>query len=333
MFVFITKQNIAQLVLLSALCVFAATPAANAYEITNVNVENSGDFVLEPAKVEMTLNPEASETRELVITNRTGDTLEFTVSIEDFKGSPNPNKTIVLLEDKTGPYSLKDFIEPEIREFTLRPKERITLPVTVTAPFDAEPGGLYGSVLISGRTPDSVSAGGAAGAKVISRLGALFFVRIPGDANEDGQLEDFRITGGKSVYFEQGPKAFEVLYRNDGNVHLNPYGIIQIKNIGGVVVDELEVEPYFALPDSLRFRKVDWNKEILFGYYTATLKLNRGYEDIIDEQTIRFVVVPWKILFGVLAGIALIVLIVKWFTSRFEFRKKESTEETLNDTM
>src|SRR5690349_20994388 len=76
---------------------------------STVKVEPLNDFVIEPSKFEVFLNPGESVTKTLNITNRIPQTVEFTVTAEDFRGSDNPNQPVVLLGDERGPYSLKNF--------------------------------------------------------------------------------------------------------------------------------------------------------------------------------------------------------------------------------
>ena len=203
-------------------------------------------------------------------------------------------------------------------------KQRIILPVAVSIPQDAEPGGLYGSVLVSTiplpgqNTAEEGKAKG--GAVLISRLGTLLFTRVKGDVKEDGFLKDFS-AGGKK-FFDSGPVPFELLFENNGSVHLTPYGVIEIKNLLGKKVDEMQLDPWFAMPDSVRLREIKWERELLFGRYTAQAKINRGYNDIIDEKTITFWVVPWKIILLGLAGLFLLIWFLYWIAGHFEIRRK-----------
>jgi hypothetical protein len=244
--------------------------------------------------------------------------MSFSVDIEDFKGSQDPGKALILLGNAKGPYSLKDFLMPEVFTFTLKPKQMITFPVKISVPEDASPGGLYGSVLIS-----SVPSPGASdGTVTVSRLGALFFVRVNGAVREEGQLANFNLKGPKKFFHQKGPFAFEFLYRNTGTVHLAPYGVIRISNIFGQVVDEFPVEPYFAMPDSVRYREITWNKSALLGRYQAEILLNRGYGNIVDTARVSFTVLPYKIIIGSFVAVFAFLLAARFIGSRFEIKMK-----------
>lgn len=194
----------------------------------------------------------------------------------------------------------------------------ITLPVTISVPKDASPGGLYGSILVAS-VPLSQNSGGAV---TVSRLGTLFFVRVNGPVREEGQLVNFNLKGSKKLFYQKGPFAFEFLYRNTGTVHLAPYGMISISNIFGQVVDEFPIEPYFAMPDSVRYREVTWNKGTLLGRYTAKISLNRGYENIVDTKEVSFIVLPYKIIVGAFVAVLVFLLLLRFIGSRFEIKMK-----------
>jgi hypothetical protein len=298
-----------------------------AYEVQDLTgVEEKGDFVLGPGKTELWLSPGEKAVDQLLITNRLGKDMNFKIEIEDFKGSRDPEETTVLLGEEKGPYSLKDFLHLEITEFTLKHGQRMILPVEISIPEDAEPGGLYGSVLIATSPPRQELGGEEETAKgqmqLISRLGCLYFIRIKGEVIEDGFLKEFKTVGTTKKFYESGPISFELFFENNSNVHLMPYGGIEIFNILGKKVDEVKIEPYFALPDSLRLREVSWQKEFLFGRYTALASVNRGYQDIIDQKSITFWVIPWKIILAGLVGLFLMIWFFRWLFSKFEIKLK-----------
>jgi len=290
------------------------------YKIETVDVSNlvNKDFVVGPGKVELELNPGESKTAIITVTNRMGDTRLFSLGVEDFTGSRNPQETVVLLGDERGPYSLRDFLQFESQTVELKDGERALIPVTVTLPTDAEPGGRYGSVLVSVTTKAAEAAQRSA---IVSRLGALFFVRVPGEVQEEGELTGFTTANNKK-FFGQGPIDFRLLYENNGSVYVNPYGEIQVKNLIGEEVGMVQVEPWFSLPQSLRVREISWNRSFMFGRYTAVASINRGYGDIVDTATVSFWVIPWKIALAGFAGLFVLIFCIRFVVTRFEFKRK-----------
>lgn len=276
------------------------------------------DFVVGPGKVELTLNPGESKTIEVTLANRMGDDRIFDLIVEDMKGSENPEQTVVLLGDDRGPYSLRDYFSVPEWSFMLQHGRKAHIPVTVTMPADVEPGGYYGSVLFTTTSkPNENKAQGAAA--IISRIGVLFFVTVPGAGNYDGELETF---SAKSTYFTEGPVPFQLLFRNRGNMNLNPSGEITIRNMIGTAVDTIEVEPWFALPGSLRLREVEWNRAALMGRYTAEAVIKRDYEDRVDRMTVSFWVIPVVPAAAFVAGLFVLFFIIRFFATNFEFKRK-----------
>lgn len=295
--------------------VFFYAGIASAVTIEKANGELANDFVLMPAKIEVSLDPGGSVQKDITVVNRTSESKKFTITTEDFTGSNDPSQPTVLLGDKTGPYSLKDFIKPEVSTFTLNSGEKITFFITIDIPKDAEPGGLYGTVLVT-------SMSGNDAVPLISRLGGLLFVRVNGDAKESGKLEKFRTIEDKTVFTNGSPKGFALYYKNDGSVHTNPYGYIEVKNMLGVAVDRLEVVPYFAMPQSLRFREIVWERSLLWGKYKATAFINRGYGDIVDELSLEFWVLPWKNMALGLGGIFIVIFLLRWVFGNYSVIRK-----------
>lgn len=298
---------------------------AKAYEIeTLIETPIEGDVVLGPGKIEVWLSPGEKTIKTIYFTNRTGRSINFLVNIEDFKGSRNPTTGTMFLGEEKGPYSLKDYLHPDTKEFTLEHGQRISLPIEIAIPEDAEAGGRYGVVFASA-LPPKIEAEVTEEVKptigVISRVGCLFFVRVKGEVIENGFLESFTTLNGKN-YYENGPIGFELLFENNGNVHLAPYGILEITNLLGKKVAEIELDPWFAMPDSIRLREVKWDKRFLFGRYRALASVNRGYQDIIDKKSINFWVIPWKLILAIFIGLFLIIGFFYWIITHFEIKKK-----------
>jgi hypothetical protein len=156
---------------------------------------------------------------------------------------------------------------------------------------------------------------------IIARIGSLFFVTVRGDVERAGSVKSINTVDGK-WWYEAGPVNLAILSENTGSVHLNPYGEINITNMFGEQVGFVELEPWFVLPMSLRSREVLWDREFLLGRYTVTAKINRGYDDIVDEVSTTFWVLPWKIVLGTFVILFIIIFSIRAFFRTFEFSRK-----------
>ena len=305
-----------------------SVPVTMAQEITreSVGAGDYGDFVVGPGKVELPLNPGESRTIEMLVTNRLGEPRVFNIEVEDAAGTDDLARPIVLLGDDTGPYTLKDYIHFPETSFVLEAGVRARIPVTITLPEDAEPGGRYGSVLVTTTTvkDDSrLSSEARPSSAIITRIGTLFFITTPGEVEVEGKLEDFTTIPDKK-FFTKGPISFAAIFRNTGSVHLNPYGTVSVTNMLGEEVGFIDLDPWYAMPQSLRYREINWEREFLFGRYQATLEINRGYNDEVDTATVSFWVIPIKLIIPAIGGLVLLLLFIRYIVTRFEFKRKQS---------
>lgn len=303
-----------------------AFAAESPFQISTVNVEPVGDFVLEPGKIDVYLEPGETVTRTIFVTNRHPRTISFKIETEDIQGGRDPINPVTLLGDAKGPYPFKDALLPAVTEFKLAFGEKIAIPIQIKIPLNASPGGRYAAVIISNE-PSKLQKD-VGGARVVSRLGALFFVRVKGEVKEEGQLKEIRLAGPTRLFHEKGPFTFELLFENTGTVHLVPYGRLTVTNMFGETVGEAPVDAYFSLPSSLRYREVEWRPGFLLGRYTATAEVYRGYKnstDISDTASVSFWVIPKMLLLQIFVALLIIVLSIRYVFTHFEFRKRQET--------
>lgn len=281
-----------------------------------------GDFVVGPGRTEVSVMPGETVVREITVTNRISDNRQFKLEIEDIVGSTDGSAAVSLTGDKRGPYSIRDYVSFPREEFNLELGERARIPITITIPPNTPPGGYYGSVLVSTIRPSQRSEDGPAPTSpIIARVGSLFFITVLGDVKREGEILDITTTNNQ-WWYESGPVELNILTENSGNVHLNPYGEVAITNMFGEEVGFVELEPWFVLPNSLRVREITWDREFLLGRYKVTARVNRGYDDIVDEVTTTFWVMPWKVAGGIFVVFFIIIFAVRGFFRTFEFKRK-----------
>ncbi|MEK7505066.1 MAG: hypothetical protein AAB589_02180 [Patescibacteria group bacterium] len=233
-------------------------------------------ITLTPAKLEVSVAPGQDFLATITLANKSEEDLLGRVLIEDF-GPPA--------------YSLNRFLIPAVREFALAAGETRQLPLTIKIPADQGPGGLYSSVVIGFR-----QAGESANSTE-SRLASLLFVKVPGQTQEVGELIDFGQLAGQGKLGQ-----FYLTFQNTGNVYLNPYGVITIKQQGFFSLRRdtrkeftVPIDPWYVLPGDTRTREIGLTyppQSMSYGHYRAEVSLNRGYQDIIDTRAITFWVLP-----------------------------------------
>lgn len=305
-----------------------ATSTPIVMEVSPIKVEKIadtptavGDYVVGPGRTEVRVNPGETVTRYITVANRIAAGRAFSFSVEDMSGTADGSESIVLLGDQNGPYSLRDYISFPTESVTLDLNTRATIPVTISMPPDAEPGGYYGAVLVSTFEASPEGSGGGARSPMIARVGTLFFITVPGETDIEGELIDVSTTNDQ-VWYQSGPVDFNILFENRGSIHLNPYGEVRVTNLLGDEIGFVKLDPWFVLPKSLRVREVTWDREFLLGRYNFTVQINRGYDDVVDVESFVIWVLPWKIVLGVFLSIFFVLFIIRFFFKTFEFKRR-----------
>jgi hypothetical protein len=282
---------------------------------------DAGDFVVGPGRTEINIKPGETVIQEITVTNRISDNRTFKLEIEDIQGSNDGSSAVSLMAEERGPYSIRDYLTFPEEIFNLDLGERARIPVTISIPPDAEPGGFYGSVLVSTVQVGEVKEEVAPKSPIIARVGSLFFLTVEGDVYVEGKTVSLDLLDHK-VWYESGPIELGILYENTGSLHVNPYGELSVKNMLGEEVGFVEIEPWFVLPKSLRIREITWDREFLLGRYTVDAKINRGYEDVVDEVSVSFWVLPWRTVGGLFLTLFIVIFSFRAFFRTFEFKRK-----------
>lgn len=328
----VSKKFLLYILLMASL--FTHTKAFAVYPTESIDMRiGIKDFVVGPGKQDLFLKPGEEVEVEIMVSNRLGEARTFELNVEDFKGSRDINKTIEFLGEETGPFSLKKYISFEEKTFTLESGTRARIPVRIKIPLNAEPGGLHGGLMVSTvKSPTqlgNVEQGKATGGVPLNiRQSVLFFVRVAGDVLEDGRMVDFNILNNKTLFGDNEDIRFQIIFENNGSVHLSPSGKIFVYNSVGLEAFKVVLEPWFTMPDSLRSIERKLNTQSMFGRYTATANIYRGYgalDDIAsyDELSLSFWVVPWSKVAWSLLIIILIIAFIWWFRRNFELEERE----------
>jgi len=209
----------------------------------------------------------------------------------------------------------------------------------VRVPAGAEPGGRYAGVIVStlnNYNKDTEEAGAKGGVPLIARTGTLLFVTIPGVVNKDGELSAFQ-TEGKHWLFSSGKDVnFQIVFDNKGSIHLNPSGILSVKNIFGQEVKMTMLDPWFVMPASVRTKTLPYfatpeESRLMIGRYTAEVDILRSYNNLSDKKSLVFWVIPWQLILIVIVVLLLVVWLVRftshWIGGHFEFRRKDNPNQ------
>ncbi|NCQ54403.1 hypothetical protein COV88_00170 [Candidatus Saccharibacteria bacterium CG11_big_fil_rev_8_21_14_0_20_41_19] len=275
-----------------------------------------------PPVITLTADPGQTINTKISLRDVSGGDLVVTGQINDFVASGEGGAPKVLLEETDkSPYSIKDWISP-LPELTLKPKQIENLPVTITVPTNAAPGGYYGVIRFTATPPELKDTG----VSLSASLGALILLRVNGDVKEELSIEEFFVSknGGKGTLFETAPLQFSERLKNDGTIHEKPSGLVTITDMFGNKTATLGINqpPTNILPGSIR--KYDQTldssvigNKILFGLYTADLSITYGANNTVLNQKITFWVIPYTLIGATIAALIIAFLGLRYAIKRY----------------
>lgn len=299
-------SGIITLVLFTTSKILAQSPAVN-------STSTGQGFQISPVTVELNADPGQTYVINLKLKNVTANTLVSKSQVNNFgaKGE-NGDPEIYLNDSEKTSYALKGWVV-QIPDYTFASQESKTIPVKISVPANAEPGGHYGVIRFSGVAPELSEDQSAV--SLSASIGSLVLVRVSGEVKESTKIEDFYAaqSGKKSGFFETGPLSFVERIKNNGNIHVKPTGNLEIKNMFGKSVAKLDVNqpPKNVLPSSIRRFEQEFDKKWLFGRYTANLALTYGTTNQKLTSQIVFWVIPWKLIIALLLLIILVILAIR----------------------
>lgn len=312
-----------------AVVLFATMPAAHAEEKA-VNT-----FKISPVRTDINVTPGQTRTVTTTITNVTDAPITVRPITNDFIADDKENgePALILDEDKYAPsHSLKRFMRP-LQDVTVPARDSKTVTVTIAVPADTKAGGYYGAVRFA---PVVGETGGQV--NMTASVATLILVRVPGETVEKLTLTDYAVQkNGVSATRFSKPDGLSLLirFKNEGNVHVAPFGKISIKK-GDTVVKEVDFnnkdQRDMILPDTARRWSVPLEGLGSFGKYTVHSTLTYGERNQTVEMSESFWIIPLALIFVVIGGVvalAAIILGVLWFLRGYKKRiLKESGTTT-----
>jgi len=279
-----------------------------------------------PPVLTLTGNPGQTLTAQISLRDVSSNKLIVQGQVNDFTASGEDGTPKILLDEgETSPYSMKTWIQP-LAALSLNPKQIESLPITIRIPVNAAPGGYFSVVRFTATAPEL----DATGVSLSASLGALVFVRVNGAAKESMTLEEFKVTteqGASKQVFESAPLTFVERIKNTGNVHMQPAGQVTITDMFGkkVAAVNINLPPRNVLPGSIRRFEQKLDKsvigdKILFGRYTAELKVTYGDSKQSLTSKVSFWVIPYKLIGAALVGLILAFIVLRIMIRRYNDR-------------
>lgn len=311
--------------LLAALAVvsifFIPSSIVNAVTPAPTNNDVGQALEISPPVINVPVDPGKDIEVKISLRNVSSDPIVVTGEINDFTAAGEDGTPKLLLQEgETSPYSLKKWIDP-LPKLTLKSKEMKDFPVSIRVPASASPGGYYAVVRFTASAPTLDGTG----VSLSASLGSLILLRVNGQATEGLSIESFNTAhmSKQTSLFESAPIDFVLRLKNTGNVHQQPSGQAIVSDMFGNPVGAVNYnfDQKNILPGSVRKFEEPLDSQVignrmLFGRYTANLKMTYGSDKREVTSTISFWVIPWKLILVLIAG-----LIGGFFLIRYGLRR------------
>lgn len=254
---------------------------------------------ISPTNQELTVNAGEKLSGELTVLND-GDTdviyklyaTDYRVSGEDYAGDFTNDAS------KANVSAVSWFSLPSTNA-TIKPRQQVKVPYTLTIPANASVGGHYAAVFVETVPPKNTS-----GSVInrVDRLASIFYIAVDGNLNQVGSIAELNVPRMQSL----PPITGTLRVKNEGNVHFNadvtftlesPFGKIgQPHNVKGEV-----------LPGTTRRFAISLPPGSAIGLYKVTASVK--YLDRTDSVSKWTLLVP-RLTFMIVAGSLLLVGVV-----------------------
>ena len=262
-------------------------------------------MIVGPVRQEIFLNPGENDQVEIRFYNQSEQPITGQLNAVDFivtssDGAPT------LLDDpnQTSPkFSGTKWISLPYDQITIAATNRVNVPVSITVPSDAKPGGRYVAIYFqpNNNTPTDTGSG------VSSRIAGLLYIRVNGDITENALITRFH----SPSFFEYGPVTVNAEILNRGDYHITPKAVIAMTNAFGTLTDQVSLREENIFPDATRIFTNEVGPKWLFGRYKLSLMGSYGTSGKSLEATAYVWVMPWRIIAIIILAIILIYILIK----------------------
>ncbi len=280
-----------------------------------VHAQSSVSLSITPTKFDIRAAETQSWTSELRVINTNQFPLVVYADAVNFapRGEGGDGQFVPILEAETQGQTLAEWITLPAGAIEIPPEQTRAIPITISVPAGASPGGHYAAILVSTQPPvDDTDASRVRTAQAVT---SLVFMRVAGDIVERGSIREF--TTARRVA-SSPTMDFALRFENLGNVHIQPRGEIVITNMWGQERGIIPINQRSTfgdvLPEQTRRFNFSWSGEWSLadmGRYQALVTVTYGDQTRqFDSRSITFWVIPWQWFLGIFASLAVFISII-----------------------
>lgn len=253
--------------------------------VSYAQAQEKGGITVTPSIIHLDLSSDRPE-YEITYINTTKTNINLLLSVQDFSELEEAYRLNFLntRDALNYKYSLSSWVSFENKNIQLSPGEKRNVKIFIDKDRITK-GGHYASILAEIIQPERDKQ-----VNVKAVLSSLLFVRAStGLEIEDGKISSFSpIRDGI-----EHPDSFMLRFENKGNVHVVPYGLIEVYDPLGNLASKgiLNQDSLDALPESIRRydTKLINNKKVLLpGFYTAKISIHFGNSNKKLSSSVKF---------------------------------------------
>jgi hypothetical protein len=314
-------RKLAASLALIAACCFAFSGSSTAANQRQATPKPTG-ITISPASQQIVMSgAEAQHRLEFTITNNESKTQTINVTTADFNTlgesgglafvGTNPTQ----LQKK---YGLATWLNIPENTVTLPPKHSTTISTFILNQPNMSPGGHYGALMLS-LDNSNTSTKSRNNVALHAIASSLIFVNKTGGDTHILKLTDVLV--GRSPF--KLPNSVTLRFKNDGNTHLVPRGVITLTSPGGKLISKgiINENSNLVLPETYRRMSIPLNSvsaPLRPGGYTLRVDFRfDGYNQFRSYQSKIFLLTPSRLVIIVLALLFLII------TGYFVVRNKQ----------
>lgn len=265
-----------KIILLLAFCLLPFSKA---------DAQSQTGITVSPSIIHLDLASDAPE-YTLTYLNTTKTDINLLLSVADFSELEEGYK-LNFLDPKDAlnyKYSLSSWVSFENKTIQLSPNEKKSVKIFIDKARITK-GGHYASIFAEIIQPNVDKQ-----VAVKAILSSLLFVRAStGLEIEDGKIASFTPIRDNIEY----PDSYMLRFENRGNVHVVPYGLIEVYDSFGNLTSKgiLNEGSLDALPESIRrydTKVINYKKVLLPGFYTARISMHFGNTNKKLSTSLKF---------------------------------------------
>ncbi len=269
----------------------------------------SNSIEIAPTYQEISIDDtQASASGSLVLTNSTQSDQEFEVFALEISQFGADGRVILADKPLDGNQSnFAQFVEFDQEEVSVPAQQQRSVRFAVKNTPRLSPGGHYAAVVARLRPQSQQNQ------QVLPAVSSFLLIRKIG--GEIYHLSLGQISLGRMGVVLQMPKKIELVFTNQGNIHITPRGTVAIKDIFGKTIyhGAINVESSFVFPETQRAFTTTI-KKTAFGWpvmlYQVTIDARSEPGTAVAHQSASFIYLNWVASTLCLSVLAIIFLVV-----------------------